>query len=139
MDILWRKMNHKVPKERHNITQILMRTGIILLMGGVAMAVPNLEPFIGLVGAIFFSILGKIFNNFVQISIIFILIKMDIYFVGLLVPAVVQTVFLWPNMGRYNWILIKNIILIIASLCALVAGTIVSVDSIIEMYTAEAD
>lgn len=66
MDILWRKMNHKVPKERHNITQIIMRTGIILLMGGVAMAVPNLEPFIGLVGAIFFSILGK---NIFRISI----------------------------------------------------------------------
>lgn len=59
MDILWRKMNHKVPKERHNITQIIMRVGIILIMGAVAMAVPNLEPFIGLVGAVFFSILGK--------------------------------------------------------------------------------
>lgn len=61
---------------------------------------------------------------------------MDFFiFEGLFVPAVVQTVFLWPNMGRFNWILIKNIILIIASICALVAGTIVSVDSIVEMYT----
>lgn len=58
-DILWRKIKHRIPEARHNITQILMRTGIIILMGGVAMAVPNLEPFIGLVGAIFFSILGK--------------------------------------------------------------------------------
>lgn len=64
MDILWRKMNHKVPVERHNITQIIMRTGIIFLMGGVAMAVPNLEPFIGLVGAVFFSILGKSYRFF---------------------------------------------------------------------------
>lgn len=62
-DILWRKIKHRVPEQRHNITQILMRTGIIILMGGVAMAVPNLEPFIGLVGAIFFSILGMFFSS----------------------------------------------------------------------------
>lgn len=58
MDILWRKIMHKFPARRHNITQISLRTGIILVMGGVSMAVPTLEPFIGLVGAIFFSILG---------------------------------------------------------------------------------
>lgn len=58
MDILWRKISHKFSEPKHNITQILLRTGIILVMGGISMAVPTLEPFIGLVGAIFFSILG---------------------------------------------------------------------------------
>lgn len=60
MDILWRKMSHTVPVQHHNLVQISLRTGIICVMGGVAMAVPNLEPFIGLVGAIFFSILGML-------------------------------------------------------------------------------
>lgn len=60
MEILWRRINHRVPVRHHNITQILMRTGIICAMGGVTMAVPNLAPFIGLVGAIFFSILGML-------------------------------------------------------------------------------
>lgn len=59
MDILWRKISHKVKVRRHNITQILMRTIVICLMAGIAVAVPNLGPFIGLVGAIFFPILGK--------------------------------------------------------------------------------
>lgn len=59
MEILWNKIKHKVPKERYNITQILLRTVICLIMGGVAAVVPDLEPFIGLVGAVFFSILGK--------------------------------------------------------------------------------
>lgn len=60
MDILWRKFQDRIHKDNHNASQILMRTGIVLTMGGVAAAVPKLEPFIGLVGAIFFSILGKL-------------------------------------------------------------------------------
>lgn len=67
MDILWRKISHKFAVEKHNMTQIYLRTGIMLIMGGIAAAVPDLEPFIGLVGAVFFSVLGKqkyIFNLF---------------------------------------------------------------------------
>lgn len=63
MDILWRKMAPRIPKDRHNISQILFRAGIILIMGGVAAAVPKLDPFIGLVGAVFFSVLGEYFCN----------------------------------------------------------------------------
>lgn len=59
MDILWRNIGPSIPKEQHNISQILFRAGTILIMGGIAAAVPKLDPFIGLVGAVFFSILGK--------------------------------------------------------------------------------
>lgn len=59
MDIMWKKLEPSIPKDKHNISQILFRAGIILIMGGVAAAVPRLEPFIGLVGAVFFSVLGK--------------------------------------------------------------------------------
>ncbi len=58
-DILWRKIQHRVRKERHNITQIVIRAGFVLVLGALAAAIPDLEPFIGLVGAIFFSILGE--------------------------------------------------------------------------------
>lgn len=61
IDILWRKLQLRLPQEKHNVSQILFRAGLILIMGGVAAAVPKLEPFIGLVGAIFFSVLGKFF------------------------------------------------------------------------------
>lgn len=60
-DILWRKIQHKIPKEKHNMSQILIRSGIIIVTGGIAAAVPDLEPFIALIGAVFFSILGKFF------------------------------------------------------------------------------
>lgn len=59
MDILWRKMSPRIPKERHNMSQILFRAGVILIMGGISAAVPKLEPFIALIGSVFFSLLGK--------------------------------------------------------------------------------
>lgn len=59
IDILWRKIGPNISKEKHNVSQIFLRAGIILIMGGVAAAVPKLDPFIGVVGSVFFSILGK--------------------------------------------------------------------------------
>lgn len=59
MDILWRKLAPGISKEKHNMSQIALRAGCILIMGAVAAAVPKLDPFISLVGAIFFSFLGK--------------------------------------------------------------------------------
>lgn len=41
------------------MSQILIRSGIIIVTGGIAAAVPDLEPFIALIGAVFFSILGN--------------------------------------------------------------------------------
>lgn len=111
MDILWRKIQHRFSKENHNRTQIILRTGIIIIMGAVAIAVPNLDPIISLVGAVFFSVLG------------------------ILVPAVIETVYYWPNLGAGKWILIKNIILSIFAIFALVTGSIVSVQEIIHEYS----
>lgn len=111
MDILWRKINHRFSKENHSRTQIIIRTGIIIVMGAVGVAVPNLDPIISLVGAVFFSVLG------------------------LLVPAVIETVYCYPNLGTFKWILVKNVILSIFAIFALVAGSIASVGDIIEEYS----
>uniref|UniRef100_A0A1B0A1Z2 Amino acid transporter transmembrane domain-containing protein n=1 Tax=Glossina pallidipes TaxID=7398 RepID=A0A1B0A1Z2_GLOPL len=109
-DILWSKIKHKFDPKNHNISQILLRTGIILISGGVAAAIPNLEPFISLVGAVFFSLLG------------------------IFVPSLTETVYLWPNnLGFCKWKLIKNIILCILSILALITGAAVSIIEIINM------
>uniref|UniRef100_A0A1A9WDD4 Amino acid transporter transmembrane domain-containing protein n=1 Tax=Glossina brevipalpis TaxID=37001 RepID=A0A1A9WDD4_9MUSC len=109
-DILWTKIKHKFNPKNHNLIQILLRTGIILISGGVAAAIPNLEPFISLVGAVFFSLLG------------------------IFVPSFVETAFLWPNnLGCYKWKLIKNIILCILAIFALIAGATASIIEIINM------
>lgn len=109
-DILWGKIKHKFDPKNHNISQILLRTGIILISGGVAAAIPDLEPFISLVGAVFFSLLG------------------------IFVPSFVETVYLWPNMGWLKFKLVKNVLLMILALCALVAGAAVSIEEIINLY-----
>lgn len=109
-DILWRKVQHRFSKERQSFAQRAVRTGIILGMGVVAIAVPNLDPIIGLVGALFLSILG------------------------FFLPPVIETVYLWPNMGKWNWILIKNVILALFSVVAIVTGSLVSIQAIIKEY-----
>ncbi|XP_068145467.1 proton-coupled amino acid transporter-like protein CG1139 [Drosophila tropicalis] len=114
-DILWRKIKHNFSPEKHNITQILLRTGIILIIGAVAEAIPDLEPFISLVGAVFFSLLG------------------------IFVPSVVETVYLWPNLGWCKWKLIKNILLAIFAILALIAGAVASIGEIIDMYSSDSD
>lgn len=55
---------------------------------------------------------------------------------GLCVPAVVETVFRYPDdLGPGNWILIKNGLLCIIAVLALVTGSYVSMLEIVHMYT----
>jgi len=57
MEILLKKIETKIAKGR-NMKEITLRTIIIILTGAVGIAVPDLEPVISLVGAVFFSGLG---------------------------------------------------------------------------------
>ncbi|XP_011184171.2 proton-coupled amino acid transporter-like protein CG1139 isoform X2 [Zeugodacus cucurbitae] len=107
-EILWKKISHKFNENNHNIVQIILRTVIILISGGICVAIPNLEIFINLVGAIFFSLLG------------------------LFVPSVCETVYLWPDrFGWCKWKLLKNILLCAFAIFALVAGSSASIEEII--------
>ncbi|XP_063975258.1 proton-coupled amino acid transporter-like protein pathetic isoform X2 [Diachasmimorpha longicaudata] len=94
------------------IGETCFRTFMGLVTIAVALAVPNLEPFISLVGAIFFS------------------------FLGISIPAVVETISCWEShLGTFYWRLIKNIFLFAFSLFALFTGTWVSLVDIIHSYS----
>lgn len=55
---------------------------------------------------------------------------------GLCIPAVVETVFRYPDdLGRYNWIAIKNGLLVVCSIIALVTGAYASILEIFKMYS----
>lgn len=110
MEVTWTKLvGPRIPERFHNLGQIVMRTIIVCLTVVVAVVVNNLEPFIGLVGAVFFSILG------------------------LLVPAVVETVTYWDyDLGKFRWKLWKNIVLCILAIVALISGSYTSLKMIIE-------
>lgn len=110
MDITWNKvLSHRIDEKWHGVAQVAMRTIVVTMTVVVAVVVRKLGPFIGLVGAVFFSILG------------------------LLVPSIVETVTYWEyDLGRGNWKLWKNVGLSVLAIVALISGSFTSITEIIE-------
>lgn len=80
----------------------------------IAVAVPDLEPFVGLVGALFSSTLVLFF------------------------PAVIELVTFWEDkayMGPYRWRVYKNVLLILMWLVVLVTGAKSSIGDIVDLYS----
>lgn len=102
------------PHYSHNFATIgesCFRILMALLTVIVALAIPNLDAFISLVGAVFFS------------------------FLGIAIPAIVETISCWEgHLGFLYWRLIKNIILFVFSMLALVTGSYVAINDIIKDY-----
>lgn len=81
----------------------------------VAIAVPTIGPFIGLIGALCFSILG------------------------IILPCFIECVTFWEDgMGPGKWRLWKNIIISIFGVFVLVMGTKDSLQGIIKVYAPDA-
>ncbi|XP_043267334.1 proton-coupled amino acid transporter-like protein pathetic [Venturia canescens] len=94
------------------IGETVIRVLMACMTVAIAVAVPMLEPFIALVGAVFLSILG------------------------ITIPAVVETISCWEcHLGTFKWRLWKNSFLVCFSIFALVTGTFVSLKSIVEKYS----
>ncbi|KAK2589151.1 hypothetical protein KPH14_001969 [Odynerus spinipes] len=111
LEIMWNSIRTKFSHKYEALAETTLRTLIVLLTVGIAVGVQELEAFISLVGAIFFSILG--------VSI----------------PAIVETISCWDgHLGTFKWRLIKNSILLIFSMMALGFGTWISIEQIIEAY-----
>lgn len=56
-------------------------------------------------------------------------------FLGLFVPALVETVFRYPdNLGYANWVMIKNGFLMMFAVLALITGSLVSLKEIVHLY-----
>ncbi|XP_014478516.1 PREDICTED: proton-coupled amino acid transporter 1 [Dinoponera quadriceps] len=111
LEIMWNAIKPLISHKYQAMGETLMRISMVMLTVGVASAVPKLDPFISLVGAIFFSVLG--------ISI----------------PAAVETVSCWEShLGTFKWRLWKNGLLILFSLLAMIFGTWVSILDIIDLY-----
>ncbi|XP_029175813.1 proton-coupled amino acid transporter-like protein pathetic isoform X1 [Nylanderia fulva] len=114
LEIICNSVRHLFSHRFATIGETLVRMGIVMLTVVVALLVPTLDPFISLVGAIFFSILG--------VSI----------------PAIIETISCWENhLGIFRWRLFKNGFLLIFSLLALGFGSWTSAQDIIEFYSKE--
>lgn len=111
MDIMWRAVKEKCSHKYQGLCHTVMRICISIFTICVALLVPELEPFISLVGSIFFSILG------------------------ITIPAVVETISCWDgHLGRGKWRFWKNSTLVIFSLLALIFGSWISISDIIKLY-----
>lgn len=90
-----------------------LKFALQILTVTIAIIVPNLGPFISLIGAVCLSTLG------------------------LIIPGIIETLTYWddPGMGRYNWRLIKNVLLVIFGLIGFLSGAYVSIKEIITTYT----
>jgi len=75
-------------------------------------AVPTISPFISLIGALCFSLLG------------------------LVVPAFIEVITFWDRgLGPYRWRLWKNIVVGIFGVMALAFGSYTSIREIAQLYT----
>ncbi|KAG6452503.1 hypothetical protein O3G_MSEX007666 [Manduca sexta] len=109
MEVIWKNVRHLFGAKK-NLAEYSIRIAVITMTVCIAIAIPDLGPFISLVGAVCLSFLGLIF------------------------PAVIETVTFWdrPNgLGRFNWVLWKNIFMISFGIVGFLTGSYVSILGII--------
>ncbi|XP_055592555.1 proton-coupled amino acid transporter-like protein CG1139 [Uranotaenia lowii] len=111
MQIVWEQVKQRFSPKHHNLAQICLRFVIVIVLAGIAIGAPEIEPFVGLVGSLSSSILGVI------------------------VPATIDLVFRWPNgLGLLKWRLFKDTILLLFGTFVCVVGTYFSILDIVAIY-----
>ncbi|XP_050333136.1 proton-coupled amino acid transporter-like protein CG1139 isoform X2 [Bactrocera neohumeralis] len=105
VSIIWKGISHKISEERKNISEYALRIALVILCGAIAVALPNLGPFISLIGAVCLSTLGMIIPSVIELAV---------YHED-------------PGYGRFKWRLWKDIGLIIFGIVGFVTGLYVSI------------
>ncbi|CAH2063805.1 unnamed protein product, partial [Iphiclides podalirius] len=109
VDVVWRRIQDKLPARSHRWGIAGVRFMGTILIVGLASAIPKLEMFMELVGAVCLSVMG------------------------LLLPAIVETVWRWgKDMGACHCVLWKNIIIGVFSIIAMVSGVAYSIITMLE-------
>ncbi|XP_063702405.1 proton-coupled amino acid transporter-like protein CG1139 isoform X2 [Culicoides brevitarsis] len=93
--------------QSQEIAEYLMRVGLVIFTFLLAAIIPNLGAVISLVGAVSSSTLALIF------------------------PPIIEMVTFYPNYGRRNWILYKDLLLLVFGVAGFVFGTYASVNQIL--------
>lgn len=110
---MWNCIKDKFTK-RPDLADYVMRTIMVTACVLLAVAVPTIGPFMGVIGAFCFSILG------------------------LIAPAFIEVITYWNiGFGPGNYLIWKNVLVLIFGLFALVFGTKDAVISIIAVYGAK--
>lgn len=111
LEIGWDAIKSRFTK-RPLLVNYMMRTVLVTAAVLLAVAVPTIGPFVGLLGAFCFSILG------------------------LLIPVFIEMITYWDQgFGKYNWIIWKNVIICAFGILALYFGSKSSIEDIMELYS----
>jgi len=112
LEIIWKACKHRFTSSP-NLAEYTIRAVIVAGSVVVAILVPNLGPFISLVGAVCLS------------------------FLGLMFPSIVEIVVFWDvpgGLGRGNWVIWKNVLVIAFGFVGFLTGTYTSLLEIVETY-----
>ncbi|XP_065158913.1 proton-coupled amino acid transporter-like protein CG1139 isoform X2 [Atheta coriaria] len=109
LNIVWPLVKKHLHTERAiYYGEYLTRTSLVIVTFALAAAIPNLGAVISLVGAFSSSALALIF------------------------PPLIEIITFWPNrLGKNNWMLWKDIAIMIFGICGFVVGSYVSVLNIL--------
>lgn len=111
LEIVWDAVKEKCTK-RPMVVNYVIRTVLVTAAVVLAVSVPTIAPFMGLIGAFCFSILGLIF------------------------PVLIELITHWDTgFGAGNWILWKNVLIGIFGLLALIFGSMSAIKDIVGLYT----
>ncbi|KDR21503.1 hypothetical protein L798_02967, partial [Zootermopsis nevadensis] len=111
MEIIWKSIGHRFGAHKF-AAEYAVRTILVIATVAIAVAIPQLGPFISLVGAVCLSTLGLMF------------------------PAIIEIVTFWdsPGMGSCYWRLWKNVFIILFGVLGFITGTITSIEEIITEF-----
>ncbi|KAF4519395.1 hypothetical protein B566_EDAN008703 [Ephemera danica] len=110
VDIAWNMYisPHIERKNYRLFAEMATRTALVLLSFTLAVAIPNLELFISLFGALCLSVLG------------------------IILPSIIESVTFETH--RRGWLLVKNVCLALFGIAGLVTGTYISIKDIVETF-----
>ncbi|KAG5873023.1 Proton-coupled amino acid transporter-like protein pathetic [Gonioctena quinquepunctata] len=113
LDIAWNAIKARYA-DKETLANYILRTVMVTSCVSIAIAVPKIVPFVSLIGAFCFSL------------------------IGLVTPVVVETLTFWDKgFGKYNWKIFKNVIVIGTAIIAIIFGSKAAIDDIIKMYSAD--
>lgn len=112
MEIIWKNVRGHFSESNKNMGEYAIRVIIVVGTVATAIAIPNIGPFISLIGAVCLSTLGLIFPSLIEII----------------------TYYERPGFGKYQWVLWKNILLITFGIIGFFTGSYVSIIEIIEEF-----
>ncbi|XP_063910326.1 proton-coupled amino acid transporter-like protein pathetic [Zophobas morio] len=111
LDIAWSQIKDKFVK-RETLANYVMRSVLVSLSVLIAVAVPTIVPFVGLIGAFCFSILG------------------------LMCPVFIEILTFWgKGYGFCYWKIIKNVIIVFTGFLALIFGSKSAIQDIVKLFT----